>query len=135
MILIDTSVIIDFLRGYQNSKVALYDRIEIDNIPFGISPYTYTELLMGARNQKEYDDIKRIYGTQLFFFLPQTKEASESAAKIYYDLRRKGKTVRSFVDLLIAQTAICHDLYLLHNDRDFDTVAENVNELKILETL
>ena len=57
----------------------------------------------------------------------------KSAAKIYLDLRKKGKTVRSTIDIIIAETAIANGLYLLHNDYDFDIISENINELKIYQ--
>jgi len=49
---------------------------------------------------------------------------------VFFDLRRKGMSVRSSVDCLIAQTAIEHGLHLLHNDSDFDRIAK-VSALKI----
>jgi len=45
----------------------------------------------------------------------------------------KGVTVRSSIDLLVAQTAIHHRLFLLHNDRDFDRIAENLDALDIFD--
>lgn len=48
----------------------------------------------------------------------------QAAARIYYDLRRQGLTVRSPIDCCIAQTALQNDLLLVHNDRDFETIAQ-----------
>ncbi len=45
------------------------------------------------------------------------------AASIYFTCRRKGITVRSTIDCLIAQIALEHDLFLIHNDSDFDAMA------------
>jgi len=50
---------------------------------------------------------------------------------LYFDLRRKGKTIRNTIDILIAETAVINGLYLLHNDRDFDIIAEFIPDLKI----
>ncbi|CCH92663.1 hypothetical protein MICCA_2460012 [Microcystis aeruginosa PCC 9432] len=47
-----------------------------------------------------------------------------SASPIYYDLRRQGLTVRSPIDCCIAQAALENDLLLIHNDRDFETIAQ-----------
>ena len=46
-----------------------------------------------------------------------------SAARIYYDLRRRGFTVRSPIDCCIAQVALANDFLLIHNDQDFETIA------------
>ncbi|WP_339367618.1 PIN domain-containing protein [Picosynechococcus sp. NKBG042902] len=51
------------------------------------------------------------------------------AARIYYDLRRGGKTVRSTIDCCIAQLALSYDLVLLHQDRDFEII-KRVRALK-----
>jgi predicted nucleic acid-binding protein len=45
--------------------------------------------------------------------------------------RRKGMTIRSTIDCLIAQIAIEHDLELLHSDRDFENMVSVIPELKI----
>lgn len=54
---------------------------------------------------------------------------------MYFDLRRSGVTIRSTIDVLIALTAIQNNLHLLHNDRDFDIMAEKLPKLKILNSL
>lgn len=48
----------------------------------------------------------------------------EAAARLLVRCRRKDVTIRSTVDCLIAQVAIEHELYLVHNDRDFDYIAK-----------
>lgn len=58
---------------------------------------------------------------------------SVGTAELYRALRKKGVTVRKPVDCTIASLAIEYDLSLLHNDRDFDHIAEH-SKLKILET-
>jgi predicted nucleic acid-binding protein len=50
--------------------------------------------------------------------------AWEAAARIFYDLRRQGLTVRSTIDCCIAQAAIDHQAVLIHNDRDFEAIAQ-----------
>jgi hypothetical protein len=54
-----------------------------------------------------------------------------AAARIYYDCRRRGLTVRSTLDCVIAQIAIEHGVPLLHDDRDYDAIA-HVRALKTL---
>lgn len=53
--------------------------------------------------------------------------------KLYFICRRSGITIRSTVNLLIAQMAIENDLFLLHNDSDFTNMAKAIKELKIYE--
>jgi predicted nucleic acid-binding protein len=135
MILVDTSVLVNYLKGKQDAKTQLFDSILKSDIPYGISGYTYQEVLQGARNEKEFAILKEYLGSQKIYFLPETVETCEKAARMYFNLRRKGVTPRSTVDILIARTAIHYRLALLHNDSDFDSIAKVIPELKILDAV
>jgi len=135
MILVDTSVLIDFLKGQNNAKTLLFDEVLTRNIPFGISPYTLQEVLQGARNEKDYQKLWEYLSTQIIYFLPEETSTYEKAARLYFDLRRKGLTPRSTIDILIVLIALENKLMLLHNDSDFDLMAEQLEDLKILKTL
>ena len=56
-------------------------------------------------------------------YLEASTKTWSKAARIYFDLRRKGKTVRSPIDCCIAQIAIEGKALLLHRDRDFITIS------------
>jgi len=56
-----------------------------------------------------------------------------SAARIYFDCRRVGLAVRSAIDCLIAQVAIEHDVPLLHDDRNFEQIAQVLPKLKFFQ--
>jgi hypothetical protein len=130
MVLVDTSILIDFLRGSDNAAVRRFQQILESNIPFGITPLIYLEVLQGTRTDKDYATVKSYLETHRFFSLLDEKESYAAAARIYFDCRRKGITINSTVDCLIAQTAIENDLTLLHNDADFDRM-RRVAPLKI----
>jgi len=51
---------------------------------------------------------------------------------MFFDLRRKGSTPRSTIDILIALTAIEYNLILLHNDNDFDFMSKHIPDLEIM---
>jgi predicted nucleic acid-binding protein len=123
MILVDTSVLIDFLKGINSGQTQKLENILQQNITFGISSLIYQEILQGAKTYKEFEQLKRYFSSQRFYALMHPIESYAAAAKIYMDCRRKGITLRSTVDCLIAQTAIENDLSLLHNDSDFDAIA------------
>ena len=135
MILVDTSVLIDFLKGQTNEKIQLFDEILSRNIDFGFSSYTFQEVLQGAQNEKEYEQLHDYLSTQIIYFLPEETATYEKAARFYFDLRRKGITPRSTIVVLIALTAIENNLLLLHNDRDFDLMAKQVETLNILKAI
>ncbi|MCL1816579.1 MAG: PIN domain-containing protein [Clostridiales bacterium] len=135
MLLVDTSVIIDYLKGKINHKTELFAAVLKRKLPFGIAIYTFLEVLQGAKNENEYKKLKSYLSTQKIYFLPEKTAAYEEAAFLYYTLRRQGITPRSTVDILIALIAIKNDLLLLHNDRDFDELALKLDDLNILERL
>lgn len=134
MILVDTSVLIDFLKGAENAKAELFSFALKQNLPYGFAGYTYQEILQGAKDENEYGKLKEYFSTQKFYFLPQNLKTYEKAARLFYDLRRQGLTLRSSIDVLIALTAIEYELLLLHNDRDFDMIAAQTGALKIWDT-
>jgi len=122
MILVDTSVLIDFFKGTKSPGAEKFEGILKENIPFGISSLIFMEVLQGAASLKEYNLLNTYLSTQRFYNPNDAILSYAQAAKIYMSCRKKGLTVRSTVDCLIAQTAMEHDLALLHNDRDFDMI-------------
>jgi predicted nucleic acid-binding protein len=132
MILADTSVLIGFLKGISNPKVKLFETVLTRDIPYGISVYTYQEVLQGARDEREFTSLREYLSTQRIYLPTDGLQVFEKAARLFFDLRRQGVTPRGTIDLLIALTAIENNLYLLHDDRDFDAVARLTPELKIL---
>jgi predicted nucleic acid-binding protein len=130
MILVDSSVLIDFIEGRENAAVARFREVLDRDIPFGISPITVLEVLQGARTEKDFKVLHGYLGSQLSYDLVRGLDSHVEAAKISFRLRKKGMAVGSSIDCLIAQTAIEHGLYLLHHDSDFDRIAR-VSALKI----
>ena len=131
MILVDTSVLIDFLNDINNKYTAALNDIISDRIPYGITAFTYQEILQGAASEKDFLILKEYLSTQKIYVLKNGLQSHEDAAFIYMKCRKKGLTIRSTIDILIAQTAIENDLYLLHNDRDFENIAKVITSLKI----
>jgi len=129
MILVDTSVLIDYLEGRESAAALRFYEILERDIPFGLSPITYMEVLQGARTEKDFAVLSEYLESQTFYGLKEGLASYTAAAKIYFRLRRRGYSIGSSVDCLIAQTAIEHGLLLLHNDSDFDRIAE-VSQLK-----
>ena len=130
MILVDSSVLIDFLEGRENVPVDRLVEVLDRDIPFGVSPLTILEVLQGAATEKDFATLREYLGSQRIYSLAGGFDSYAGAAKIFFDLRKRGMSVRSSMDCLIAQTAIEHGLYLLHNDSDFDRIAK-VSSLKI----
>ncbi len=112
MILVDTSVLIDYLKNIQNEAVEKFEYILSENIPYGINEFIYQELLQGVTSEKDYNILKEYLDNQTFYSLTKGKESYAEAAKNYFKCRKAGYTIRSTIDLLIVQTALEYNLYL-----------------------
>ena len=123
MILVDTSVLIDFFKGAKNTGSRKFREILRQDIPFGISSVIFMEVLQGAGSDEEYHLIKTHLETQRFYHLKDPIASFARAAKIYMECRQRGIIVRSTIDCLIVQTVLEHNLFLLHNDGDFNKIA------------
>ena len=121
MILVDTSVWIEILKDKTGRKSRVFKRI-IENEIYVLSRFNQLELLQGAQNQKEWDLLDTYLSTQIYL---ETSDVTwPAAARIYFDLMRKGLTVYSPIDCCIAQLAIEHGALLLHHDNDFVNIAK-----------
>ena len=123
MILVDSSVLIGYLRGDDNEAVRKLEAILAKGLVFGITPLIFTEVLQRASSEEDFKRLAEYLGSQRFFDLKKGRESYRAAARMYFELRRKGLAVRRTMDCLIAQTAIENGLHLLHNDADFERIA------------
>lgn len=130
MILVDTSVIVDLLRNQKNMKVELLEDIMDKRIPWGICEYVYQEVLQGSRDVGEFETLKEYFDTLPIYFMKFGKVSFERAAMLNVRCRNAGVTIRSTIDLVIAETAIENDVALLHNDTDFDNMGKIIAELR-----
>ena len=126
MILVDTSVWVDFLRGGKSvHREALHNLIE-DGEDICITEIIFTEILQGIKSDKDFG-VMRDYLLEFPIYAPKGVMIYLNAARIYRDCRKRGKTVRKTVDCIIAAIAIENGLTLLHKDRDFDAIASCVS--------
>lgn len=133
MFLIDTSIWVDYLRQKNNPTTKYFTELLDEEAPFGITGIVYQELLQGAASKSDFDSLADYLSTQRFYHLQDNIISYQSAAKIYFDCRRKGITIRSTLDCLIAQIAIENDLILLHNDEDYNRIATVATKLKFYQ--
>jgi hypothetical protein len=123
MILVDTSVLIDYLKGTENPAARAFHSILEKKIPYGIHDVIYLEVLQGSKTEKDLKELKIYLETQTFYDVRNGHESYAEAAHMFMALRKKGVTVRSTVDCLIALVAMENDLFLLHNDEDFARIS------------
>ena len=129
MVVVDTSVLIDFVNGVTNPESQWLD-LRLDHERFGLTSLILMELLRGFRDEREAALVR---SELLEFEVLETLEADLAieAARNYRYLRRAGQTVRKSIDLVIATQCIRHGHALLHRDRDFDVFEERLG-LKVI---
>ena len=123
LILPDTSVWIAFFAGREGEapdKLGKLIDVEADVCVCGP---TVMEVLQGVRFDDQHRKLNKILSQ--YQVLEITDETFREAAHIYRTCRSKGLTIRSSMDSLIAATALHHDAWLLHNDRDFSAIAKH----------
>ena len=119
LILIDTSVWIEVFR--KPSRVRLGDEVDFDDVVTCLP--VIQEVLQGFRDEAAFRLAKRSLSSLPVVESPLHQEVFEEAAQLYRAGRRKGLTVRSGTDCLIAACALRHGLTVLHHDRDFPKIA------------
>ena len=132
MVLVDTSVLINYLKNVEDKFSNALNILIENHYPIGINNFIYMEILQGAKSPKEYEILKK-YMSQFHFYELKDDSSYEKAAMLKVVCKNKGITVRSTIDLLIAQTAIDNEVMLLANDSDFTNMAKVAHELKIFE--
>ncbi|MFN3849795.1 MAG: PIN domain-containing protein [Spirosomataceae bacterium] len=128
-LMFDSSVWIDVFRGRENPESLFLRSALVDGLNIFICPPIIQELLQGAR---DYSNL--VYLQNRLASLIKTNnepyEMAENAGVLFYNLRKKGITIRKPNDCLIAVYCIINNIELVHNDSDFDLIAQN-SPLKI----
>jgi predicted nucleic acid-binding protein len=122
VILVDSSVWIDFFRGVATPQVETLDRL-LGAEPLAVGDLILAEVLQGFRGEKEFNQARKLLLT-----LEQVdvggQEIAIQAARNFRTLRERGVTIRKTIDTLIATRCIESDITLLYSDRDFDPFVE-----------
>ena len=126
MVLVDTSVWIDFLAG--RPEASMVDSLLESEETLAYTGSILQELMQGCSGEGDASTIEKHFSPFIEIF-PQ-RATYRLAAKIYRDCRNSGFTIRSSVDCLIAACAIEHGCPVLHRDRDFSFI-EKVFPLKV----
>jgi len=121
--LVDTSVWIDFFNGRETAATRALENLIRTEEDVSLSDFILTEILQGFRSDRDFENVKSCL-LDFTIYAMGNYNSYINAAQIYRLCRKKGKTIRKTADCIIAQTAIENGLVLLHNDADFDAIAE-----------
>lgn len=130
MIVVDTSVWVDYFNGEANPHTNLLDNLLVHERVV-IGDIILTEVLQGFRRDADFRKAHELMDT-LEFREMLGKEVALRSAQNYRKLRRAGVTVRKTIDVMIATFCIIHGHRLLHDDRDFGVMEKHLG-LKVLK--
>jgi predicted nucleic acid-binding protein len=130
MILVDTTVWIDFFTNNPSIHVDILEHSLKNSQNISICGVILTEILQGIHDHKQYEKTKAYLKNLIF--LPMNYSTYIKSADIYRFLRKEGITIRKPIDCMIAAVSMENNIPLLHNDRDFDYIEEYLN-LKIVK--
>ena len=123
MIFVDTSVLVGTLRGHRSAPIDRLAVLESSATPYAIPMMCCQEVLQGAANEREWRLLRANLATQRLVIPADPIAVHWEAARIFFDCRRRGLTVRSSVDCLIAAIAIENRVPVWHRDRDFTAIS------------
>ena len=124
MILVDSSVWIDFFRNKPTLQAEWLDR-NLDVEVLAVGDLILVEVLQGFKDDEGFNEAGRLLGRLEQIQIGGTELAIE-AARNYRKLRAEGVTVRGTVDVLIATRCLVDGLQLLHSDRDFEAFEQRL---------
>lgn len=131
MILVDSSVWIDFFRGTATPQVDKLDSL-LGSTPLAVGDLIMAEVLQGVRDERQFNQIRKTFDAFTLIELGG-KDIAIQAARNYRTLRELGTTVRKTIDTIIATRCIESGLTLLHSDRDFDAFTMHLG-LRVLDS-
>lgn len=124
MILVDSSVWIDFFRGTITPQTERLD-VLLGSEPLVIGDLILAEVLQGFGSDRDFNQARKLL-TALDVVDVGGQDIAIQAARNFRTLRAKGLTIRKTIDTLIATRCIESDYALLFSDRDFDPFVEHL---------
>ena len=125
MILVDTSVWVEYLRNTGSDSHIRLRLLITTEAELAITDAVRLELLAGARDDIHEQKLRRLLARAVT--LPTYPADYDYSAAVYRSCRRGGETVRKLLDCLIAAVAIRSGIPILHADNDFDAMARHTD--------
>jgi predicted nucleic acid-binding protein len=129
MVIVDTTVWVDYLKGVSNPEAEWLHR-EAGREDIALTDLILGEVLQGVRSDREFEAFREQL-LEFEVFSIGGLELALAAAENFRELRKRGFTVRRTIDCWIATFCLREGHSLLHRDRDFD-VFEKVLGLSVI---
>ena len=130
MLLIDSSVWIDWLRGADTEAVRFVQQREAHE-ELALTQMIYLEVLQGLSSDKQFAAAQSVLSAQPILRPMDDIDSFEAAARLYRRGRKAGYAIRRSTDCLTAVIALEQGALLVHNDRGFLALAEVEPHLQV----
>lgn len=124
MILVDSSVWIDYFKGIDSPQTEKLDNL-LGQEPLAVGDLILTEVLQAFSDKRDFQQASRLL-TSLEVVELGGQAVALQAARNFRALRNLGITVRKTIDTIIATRCIESGYELLHNDRDFEPFSKHL---------
>jgi predicted nucleic acid-binding protein len=131
MVIVDTTVWIDYLRGIENAETRWLDS-SLENQRIGLTDLILCEVLQGVHSEAEFTQVKE-HLLKFHMFDTGGESLAIASAQNYRLLRHHGRTVRKTIDCIIATFCVQTGHQLLHRDHDYDPF-ESLLGLQVVHT-
>ena len=121
--LIDTSVWIEYFSGHANPYQPFIDNYIMQGNLVYTCPVVVQEVLQGVIS-RDYQRVKAGLASAVLLTFSNSFQMAVDTTNVYRQCRTRGYTIRKANDCLIAHYALRYNLPLLHQDKDFDYVAQ-----------
>jgi len=123
ILLVDTSVWIDFFAGRDTPQTRIFKDAIREGVDVALTGVILTEILQGVPSDSGFARLRKDLSSFRVLH-PGSEDTYVQAARLYRTGRKRGVTIRTLVDCLIAAVAMDHGATILHNDRDYHRISE-----------
>ena len=123
ILVVDTSVWIDFFAGRATPQTRYFKDAIGEGADVALTGVILAEILQGIPSDAEFRNIRKALSS-FRILQPASDETYVQAARLYRAGRKRGVTIRSLVDCLIAPIAMEQRAVFLHKDRDYERISE-----------
>ena len=125
ILLVDTSVWIDFFAGRDTPQTRFFKGAVRESADVVLTGVILAEILQGVPSDSRFDRLRKDLSS-FRILQPESEDTYVQAARLYRTGRKRGVTIRSLIDCLIAAIAMEHGATVLHKDRDYDRISRYV---------
>jgi len=122
ILLVDTSVWIDFFPGRDTPQTRFFKEAIREGVDVALTGVILTEILQGVPSDSGFARLRKDLSSFRVLH-PASEDTYVQAARLYRMGRKRGVTIRSLVDCLIAAIAMENGAIVLHKDRDFERIS------------